>query len=181
MTAKTIMSSELVTVSSDVTVAEALMEMSRHQVHNIPVVEPDGTFVGLLSLRRLTHALLPTAARVEPESYRIELGFLADASDEYLKRLLEIGHRPVTELLEKKKKLRFCSPETPIPRLLQLLYENPTSLPVLVVGDDKKRIVGMVSNWDVLTKIAVRLLADPNSAQSEQSHGTGDDTDVTGN
>jgi CBS domain-containing protein len=70
---------------------------------------------------------------------------------------LDIGHKPIREFLEKKKKLRFCEPNTPIPRILQLLSENPTSLPVVVVKGKQKKVVGMVSTWDVLTKIATGL------------------------
>ncbi|MEA3275382.1 MAG: CBS domain-containing protein [Pseudomonadota bacterium] len=158
MTAKTIMSSDLVTVTSDVTVAEALLKMSKYQVHNIPVVDETDSFVGLFSLRRLAHELLPTAARLEAESFQMDIAFLSDQSDEFLQRLQEIGRKPVSELLEKKKKLRFCGPDTPIPRLLQLLSENPTSLPVVVVQGKRQKVVGMVSTWDVLTKIAVNLL-----------------------
>jgi CBS domain-containing protein len=160
MTAKTIMTTNLVTVTADLTVAEALLEMARRKVHNIPVVDGNGDFTGLFSLRRLTRELLPTAARVDEGAFHMDIGFLSDQSDEYLQRLQEIGRRPVGDLLEKKKKLRFCSPDTPIPRLLQLLSENPTSLPVLVVEGKRRRVVGMVSSWDVLTKLAVRLLAD---------------------
>lgn len=161
MTASSIMSDDLVTVTADTAVADALMIMSQHRVHNLPVVDDDGNFVGLLSLRRLTHALLPTAARLDEESFHIDIGFLSDQSDEYLERLQQIGQLPVVDLLEKKKRLRFCSPDTPIPKLLQLLTENPTSLPVVIVEGEHRKVVGMVSNWDVLTKVAVRLLANP--------------------
>ena len=171
MTAKSIMTDTLVTVGTDITIAEALLLMSRHRVHNLPVVDKDGGFVGLLSLRRLTHEMLPTAAHVDEANLHMDLGFLGDDSDEYLARLQEIGARPVSDLLEKKKKLRFCSPDTPMPRLLQLLSENPTSLPVLVVEGEQNRVVGMVSNWDVLTKIAVRLLAPTTEALT---HGESD-------
>lgn len=170
MTTETIMTTDLVTVTTDATVAEALLAMSRHKVHNIPVVDAEGAFVGLVSLRRLTHELLPTAARVDEESFHLDIGFLTDQSDEYVKRLCKIGRRPVSALLEKKKKLRFCTPQTTIPKLLQLLYENPTSLPVLVLEGKKKRLVGMVSNWDVLTKIAVGLL-DGNAEQADEGEG----------
>jgi CBS domain-containing protein len=160
------MSRDLVTVTTDVTVAEALLEMARRKVHNIPVVDEDGAFVGLVSLRRLTHTMLPMAARVDVGAFRMDIGFLADQSDAYLDRLQEIGKRPVGELMEKRKKLRFCSPDTPIPKLLQLLSENPTSLPVVVVEGKNQRVIGMVSNWDVLTKIAVTLLADGQKADT---------------
>ena len=54
----------------------------------------------------------------------------------------------------------------------ELLYDNPASLPVLVVQG--QHLEGMVSNWDVLTKIAVNLLAakpGADSATSSSDHG----------
>lgn len=159
MTASTIMSAEVTTVPPEMTLAEATLIMSRRQVHNLPVVDARGCFVGLLSLRRLTREMLPTAARMDADSFHLDIGFLSDEADEYLKRLCDLGQRPVSELLEDEKKLRFCAPDTPMPKLLQLLSENPTSLPVLVVEGQSRRIVGMVSNWDVLNRIAVDLMA----------------------
>lgn len=70
-----------------------------------------------------------------------------------------------------KKKLRFCKPDTPIPRMLQLLTENPTSLPVVVVEGRRQRVVGMVSTWDVLTKVAVKLVQDESAREPGESGG----------
>ena len=159
MTTKSIMSTDIITVKPTDTVAEVLMIMCENQVHNIPVLDESGDFVGLFSLRRVTHSLLPRAAQLDEEHLLMDLNFMPDDDDELLSRLLELGHKPVSELLEKKKKLRFCGPDTPIPELLKLLYDNPTSLPVLVVQGKHKHLEGMVSNWDVLTKIALKLLA----------------------
>lgn len=159
MTVKTIMSNELQTLTPDVTVGEAMLKMCEHKVHNLPVVDENGAFVGLFSLRRVTHALLPVAAQISDIRLDFDMSFLSDQSDNYLLRLRELGTRPVADLLEKKKKLRFCTPETPIPRLLQLLSENPTTLPVVVLEGKKKKVVGMVSTWDVLNKIAMSLYA----------------------
>ncbi len=157
MSAESIMSNDLFTLTPDVTVADALQAMCDHKVHNIPVVDREGAFVGLFSLRRITHALLPMAAQVEGGGLNIDMSFVTDSADAYLDRLLKIGHKPISEFLEKKKKLRFCKLDTPIPRILQLLSENPTSLPVLVIKGKQKKVVGMVSTWDVLTKIASSL------------------------
>jgi len=179
MTVKTIMSSDLVTVTPDVTVAEALQVMSQHQVHNVPVVDKNDNFVGLFSLRRVAHELLPTAARMEEDSFHMEIAFLSDDSDEFLRRLHKIGRKPVSALLEKKKKLRFCKPDTSIPRMLQLLTENPTSLPVVVIEGKHQKVVGMVSTWDVLTKVAVKLVQEPppenDSAESDEFDESADD------
>lgn len=178
MTVKTIMSTELVTVAPDVTVTEALLQMSSHQVHNIPVVDKNGAFVGLFSLRRLAHELLPTAARMDADTFHMDIGFLTDDSDEFLQRLQKIGRKPVSALLEKKRKLRFCKPDTSIPRMLQLLTENPTSLPVLVVEGKSQKVVGMVSTWDVLTKVAVKLvqaLPPEEPGEDDKATASGDD------
>lgn len=159
MTTKSIMSTDIVTVRPTDSVAEVLMLMCRKKIHNIPVLDEAGDFIGLFSLRRVTHALLPRAAQLDQERLLMDLNFMPDDDDELLNRLIELGRKPVSELLEKKKKLRFCGPETPIPELLKLLYDNPTSLPVLVVKGKHRHLEGMVSNWDVLTKIAVNLLS----------------------
>jgi CBS domain-containing protein len=180
MTVETIMSRELVTITPETTVARAVMEMSRHQVHNIPVVDATDSFVGLFSLRRLAHALLPMAAQLSEENFHIDVGFLSDQSDEYLQRLQSVGQKPVSQLLEKKRKLRFCEPDTTIPRLLQLLSENPASLPVVVIQGDKKKVVGMVSTWDILNKIAATFLANKDvnpasPADSDAANSDGED------
>ena len=164
MTTETIMSRKVLTLGPKDTVAEALRLMCVHGVHNIPVVDDEDHFIGLFSLRRLSRALLPKAARLDEHSLLMHVNFMPDTTDELLERLAELGRKPVSELLEKEKNLRFCKPDTPLPELLQRLYENPTSLPVVVVEGKKKRLVGMVSNWDVLTKMAVNLLA--NGAES---------------
>lgn len=159
MTAKSIMSTDIVTIKPTDKVADALLLMCEKQVHNIPVIDDNGSFVGLFSLRRLTHSLLPKAAQLDYRLLDLSLHFMPDEPDELLSRLQKIGRQPVSELLEKKRKLRFCTPDTPLPEMLQLLYENPTSLPVLVVKGDEKHLEGMVSNWDVLTRLAINLLS----------------------
>ncbi len=180
MTVKTIMSSELVTITPDVTVADALLLMSRRQVHNVPVVDKNENFVGLFSLRRLAHDLLPTAARMDEESFHMEIAFLSDDSDEVLMRLHKLGRKPVSALLEKKKKLRFCRPDTPIPRMLQLLTENPTSLPVVVVEGKRQKVVGMVSTWDVLTKVAVKLVQESPPEEPDEDDAAAESGDNEG-
>ena len=159
MTAKSIMSTDIETLKPDDLVADALLIMCEKQVHNLPVVDDKGLFVGLFSLRRLTHSLLPKAAQLDNRLLSISLKFMPDESDELLKRLREIGKLPVSELLENKRKLRFCTPDTTLPEMLQLLDENPTSLPVLVVKGEDKHLEGMISNWDVLTRLAINLLS----------------------
>ena len=160
MTAETIMSKDVVTLKPDDSIATALQLMCTHSVHNLPVLDKDGTFLGLFSLRRLSRELLPKAAKLDEDSLLMHINFMPDSTDELLQRLTKLGHQPVSGLLEKTSKLRLCNPDTTLPEMLQLLFESPTSLPVVVVEGKKKKLAGMVSNWDVLTKLSVNLLGD---------------------
>ena len=160
MTTTTIMSTDVVTISPDETITTALKLMCTHSVHNLPVIDKDDAFIGLFSLRRLSRELLPKAAKLDENSLLMHINFMSNSTDDLLKRLHKLGKKPVSDLLEKNNKLRFCSPDTSLPELLQLLFESPTSLPVVVVEGKKKKLAGMVSNWDVLTKLTVNLLGD---------------------
>ena len=67
----------------------------------------------------------------------------------------------------KKKKLLFCTPETAFPELLALLDESKdSSLPVIVVEGETRKVVGMVSSWDVLEGIIMGRLVNGKDAKS---------------
>jgi len=160
MTVTNLMSTDVVAIKPDDTITTALKLMCENSVHNLPVVDHDGTFLGLFSLRRLSRELLPKAAKLDENSLLMHINFMPDDTDNLLKRLSKLGNKPVSSLLEKTSKIRICKPDTSLPELLQLLFESPTSLPVVVVEGKKKKLAGMVSNWDVLTKLSVNLLGD---------------------
>lgn len=156
MTVKSIMSDRLVKLKPTDTVYDALKIMHNKQVRNLPVVDDDDQFIGLFGIRRLTTLLLPTAARIG-----IELGdldFMSDEPEQISSRLKDICEKPVSEYLEKKKRLMLCKPSTSIPEIINLLDQSPdTSLPVIVIKGKQNKLVGMVSAWDVLEKIAIGM------------------------
>ena len=124
-------------------------------------------------LRRLSHLLLPRAALDLGKHSLSQLHFLPDEIVQMGDRWHEIADQPVSNFLEKKKKLLFCTPETAFPELLALLDESKdSSLPVIVVEGDTQKLVGMVSTWDVLEGIIMgRLIkgadGDDSSADDE--------------
>jgi CBS domain-containing protein len=173
MTTKNIMTSGLYTLKPTNTVADALSLMHQKHVRNLPVVDGAGMFVGLFGLRRLSHLLLPRAALDLGKHSLSQLHFLPDEIVQMGDRWHEIADQPVSNFLEKKKKLLFCTPETAFPELLALLDESKdSSLPVIVVEGDTQKLVGMVSTWDVLEGIIMgRLIkgadGDDSSADDE--------------
>lgn len=159
------MTSALYTLSPDDTVADALSLMQSKEVRNLPVVDESGAFIGLFGLRRLSHLLLPKAV-LELGAHSIaDLQFLPDEVVQNGDRWHEISEQPVKNFLEKKKKLLFCTPQTSFPELLALLDESKdTSLPVIVVKGKTRKVVGMVSCWDVLEGIIMGRLVNKKDA-----------------
>ena len=158
MTVETIMSFRLEKLKPNDKVSDALRIMHTQQIRNLPVVDENEQFVGLFGIRRLIHLLLPKAAQMDHGLK--ELSFMPDDLGELYDRLENIGQRPVSDFLEKKKNLLFCKPSTSFPEVLELLNESrDTSLPVIVVKGKKKKLVGMVSAWDVLEKLVINVYA----------------------
>jgi len=165
LTAENIMTSALSTLSPTDTVADALSLMHSKEVRNLPVVDESGAFIGLFGLRRLSHLLLPKAALDLGAHSISDLQFLPDEVVQNGDRWHEISEQPVKNFLEKKKKLLFCTPQTPFPELLVLLDESKdTSLPVIVVEGKTRKVVGMVSCWDVLEGIIMGRLVNKKNA-----------------
>ena len=172
MTTGKIMTSRVITLHPDDKVLDALMLMHKHHVRNMPVVDDSGAFIGLFGVRRLGHLLLPRAA-VDLSRYSVaDLSFLPDEIEQMSERWQEIAREPVARFLEKKKKLLFCKPDTSFPQLLELIEKSKdSSLPVIVIEGDTKKLVGMVSAWDVLEGIVMKLLVHGESADPDPSTG----------
>jgi acetoin utilization protein AcuB len=154
------MTYRVITLRPSDRVVDALRLMHQHHIRNLPVVDAEGSFIGLFGVRRLSRLLLPIAAR-DLDRYSIsDLAFLPDETDQITKRWREIASRPVSDFLEKEKKLLFCSPDTSFPQLLELLQQSKdSSLPVIVVEGSTRKLAGMVSAWDLIEGFLIKLLA----------------------
>lgn len=156
MTAESIMSQRLVKLRPTDKVCDALRVMHEKQIRNLPVVDKNGQFVGLFGIRRLTRLLLPKAAQINLGLK--DLSFLPDELGEMSERMKRVSQRPVSDFLEKKKHLVYCKASTSFPEVLKLLDRSSnTSLPVIVLKGKKKKLVGMVSAWDVMENLLVNM------------------------
>lgn len=156
MTVETIMSFRLVKLKPTDKVCDALAIMHQQQIRNLPVVDENDEFIGLFGIRSLIRSLLPKAAKI---SFGLkDLSFMPDDMKGMYKRLGEMGQQPVSDFLEKKKNLTFCKPSTSFPEVFELLDQSMnSSLPVIVVKGKRKKLVGMVSSWDVVEKLLMNM------------------------
>ena len=94
------------------------------------------------------------------EGSLMDLSFIHPTMAEIMENLERLGPLPVSEILENKKRLTVCKSNTSVMEMMLLLHEIHTSLPVVVVEGNSQRLVGIVSYWDVLSKMATRLFPD---------------------
>jgi CBS domain-containing protein len=154
LSAEQLMSPNPVTAPADERVSDALVTMCEKRIHNLPVMDKHGRFLGLFGLRHLLRALLPKAATISPALNNLD--FLADNVDEVLQCLREIADDPVKNYLDTENMI-LCRTAEPIMEVMRKLYEAPTSLPVVLVEGDDARLVGMISYWDILAHISTQL------------------------
>jgi len=154
MKAKDVMTHCLVSITPDAPIRDAIARMISHQVSGMPVIEKDGTPVGMITesdfLRR---AEMHTEA---PQRRWLEL-LLGPASvaDEYSR-----SHgRTVKDVMSAE--LVTAGKETPLSEVVQLMEEHGIKrVPIVEDG----RVVGIVSRADLMSALGELLLKPRSSA-----------------
>lgn len=153
-TCQSIMTSHPISIRQHETVEQALHLLMQHKLLALPIVEEDGRYIGMFLRSRLVAMLLPRIVQLEeriPEVGRLlEVGFLTDSIADVQNRFREVAGRPVSEYVQTDTPV--LRPSTPIMNAVLFLYRARTYLPV--VDEASGQLLGVVSTWDVLGRIA---------------------------
>lgn len=126
--AKDVMS-EPVTIGPQTSLAEAEALFEEHGFHLLPIVEEDGTLVGVVTSLDL-------------------LAAFDFSEDVILPRYEEVMQRQVREVMRSPP--RTVTPRAPLTRVLHKLVDSRSkSFPVV----DRERVVGVVSRGDVMNAL----------------------------
>jgi CBS domain-containing protein len=143
MTARLLMNDRPITLKRTDRLRDAAEIILTHHFRNVPVVDEQGRYLGVISSNRLLASILPKAATMDDGM--ADLSFVKDTVEELRERWREAENRPVTEFIDDS--LQTVPPEASLAETLLALYQNRTSLPV--VEEDSGRLVGIVSHWGV--------------------------------
>lgn len=153
-TCQSVMTEQPVVIHRNETVRNALKLLLQHKLLALPVVEDDGRFFGMFLRSQLVALLLPRIVQMEariPEIARLlEVGFLTDTIEDTQDRFRSFASKPVGDYTQTDAPR--LHPDTPIINAVLLLYRTRTYLPV--VDEGTGRLLGVVSTWDVLARIA---------------------------
>lgn len=129
MLTKDRMTVKVITISADTDVEEAYGLMKKHGFRRLPVVEKDGTLVGLVTDRDLRQVLIPwKSSKKDKEFY-------------YLASEVPVSNVMTTDLIT-------IRPHTDVAEAARLIYKHKIGgLPVV---DEDFKLVGIITETDIL-------------------------------
>lgn len=143
MSARDLMNEHPVVLQRTDRLREAAKLILDHHFRNVPVVDEEGRYLGVVSANRLLGVVLPRVATMEDglES----LPFVRDSVEDLRERWMAAEDLPVSDFLDTS--LLTVSPDASTAETVLALYQNRTSLPV--VNKETGRLEGIVSHWGV--------------------------------
>jgi len=148
MTAKLFMNPNPVIIRTSDTIARGAEQVMAEQRRELPVVDDEGRFQGMLTVNCLLYLLLPKAATMNQGLDA--LPFVQCSLNDLRERLKKYWDEPVVLCL-KKKDVTLVHPDTPMLETLLILYHARTNLPV--VEKNTGKLIGTISYYDVGAKI----------------------------
>lgn len=122
----------------------ALSVLNDHNIRSAPVVNDQGVYMGMFSLRSTFIALLPVAITMEGGLDNVD--FVIGASPGIAKKLKKIGSRKIGEHLDHGIVVGHM--ETPLLEIMRLIIKQGSPVPVV----DRKtgKFEGLVSEQSIL-------------------------------
>jgi CBS-domain-containing membrane protein len=153
-TCRSIMTTQPASIRREEPVNSALRLLLQNKLLALPVVYDDGRYFGMFLRSRLVAMLLPRIVQLEqriPEVARLlEVGFLSETIEDVQERFRAVADQPVSDFTQTDAPI--LRPDTPIMNAILFLYRTRSYLPV--VDEGTGRLVGVVSTWDILGRIA---------------------------
>lgn len=132
-----LMTTNVVTLNPADTLADAEQQMKEHQIRHIPVVDDNGTVMGLLSQKEFL-----------AEALRITDKFGVQHLRDYLKKI------KIEQIM--RTELPLFNGNTPLIDAAETLLSKRESCLLLV--DEQQRLLGIVSSKDFV-RLAIKLLS----------------------
>lgn len=142
MTAKNLMSSDLVALKPTDTVAIAAESILQHHLRHLPVVDERGRYLGTFGIYSVLQLTLPSAVLKQGLD---NVAFVTETAHDLAQRLRKRQDESVRNWVVQDP---VVYPDTPAMKVVQLILHGHTSVPV--VDRETGRLEGIISSWNVL-------------------------------
>jgi CBS domain-containing protein len=142
-TARDVMDPKPTVLAATDTVGTGIGYIMENRFRNVPIVDGEGCYLGVFGVNCLLRLVLPQAALMEHGL--TDISFVSDSLKDLRRRMRESEDKPVTICLSDEATV--IGPDTPLLETLLVLYKTRRSVPVVDPKD--RRLLGVVSYWDV--------------------------------
>lgn len=147
MIAATIMTTGVETLSKDSSMLDCIKLVSDKKIRQIPIVDSDKKVVGVVTPRKIMKAILP---RYIAEGLIEDVKF-APELPEFVQNIDALASKNVADFLETD--FVSVSPETHTMEISALFVNAKKPIESILVLDDQKRLLGIISPWDVFKRL----------------------------
>lgn len=138
---------EVLTLSPDQTVAEAMAIYKQANIRSLPVVDSDGRLVGLMGLRHVLLNLLPKSVTMEDGVRRLD--FIMDAAPGIAKRYKKSLPMKVKDLMDKNPTV--VEHDTSMWEAVRVMALHGS--PLSIIDGNTGKFAGMISRQTLLDEL----------------------------
>uniref|UniRef100_A0A7V4G7E7 CBS domain-containing protein n=1 Tax=Desulfobacca acetoxidans TaxID=60893 RepID=A0A7V4G7E7_9BACT len=147
LTARDIMTREVITVNVDASVEDLARLLETHRISGVPVLDQDGALVGVVTqsdlVRRSRDLELPPALNI------LDIHLFLETPSRFLKRLTQLLGNRVGEVMTPHPVV--VAPDTPVQEIARIMdTQKVHTLPVMAEG----KLVGIVGKLDLIRGLA---------------------------
>lgn len=147
MIASSIMTTKVLTLPASGTMYDAFSLVHEKRVRQIPILDEHGRVAGVITPRSLMKAVLP---KYITEGLVADVRFAPELPD-FVQNIDQLAFKKVTDLLEKD--FASVTPETSVMEVAVLLVNAKKHVESVLVVDDRKALLGIISPWDVFRRL----------------------------
>lgn len=147
MIAANLMTTGVLTLKPGSTMLDAMKLVSSRNVRQIPVADSENRVLGIITPRTLMKAILPkyiSEGMIEDVRFAPEL-------PEFVENIDALAEKKVDELIDRD--FTAVSPDTHSMEIAALFINPRKHIESILVVDDKKRLLGIISPWDVFRRL----------------------------
>lgn len=139
-------------IRPDASIAAAFRMIKSSRARFLPVVNEDGTYVGVFSAPTLMKLLLPRGATIDAGRLKMtHLSFVNLSKADFEAQLERLKHEKVSDNLSNPANIPVASPDTPIMEGIFLIHKFKRH--VMLVEPDSNLFVGTVSPNSLLDNV----------------------------
>ncbi len=157
LTCKDVMNENQITVKPETNVVEAFNLIRKYKVRYLPVLEDDGTYIGVFTSPTLIKMMLPAAATIKLTGNQSSamvvdnLNFFEIEAEDFAERLDYLVNEKVGDHLSKKRNIPIVSPNKGIMDGVMLLHKYKRHL--ILVEPETRKFVGVLTINSVLSHL----------------------------